>query len=285
MKHILLPTDFSDNSWNAIKYAVQLYKDDECTFYIFNAYTPIIYHVEYVLMYPAQFGLADATREASLQNLNNLVDRVAKEFETNPNHKFETIARFDTLVSGMKELIDEHHIDLVIMGTKGATGAEEILFGSNTVQIFKNIKCPTLAVPSNFEYESPREILFPTDFKIDYKKTTLDVLLDLAVNHHSRVNTLHVSTGYSLTEAQENRKLELEEFFKGTAYLYHDFESMEITDAINHFQIKHKINMLAMINNKHSFFENLFFQNPINQIGFHLNIPFLVIPSKTPKES
>jgi len=96
---------------------------------------------------------------------------------------------------------------------------------------------------------------------------------------------LHVSTGYSLTEAQENRKLELEAFFKSTAYIYQDFESMEITSAINQFQVKHKINMLTMTNNKHSFFENIFFHNPINQIGFHLNIPFLVIPSKTSKES
>jgi nucleotide-binding universal stress UspA family protein len=224
-------------------------------------------------------------RETSLQNLNNFINRIATELKSNPNHKFETIARFDTLISGIKELIEECHIDLVVMGTKGTTGAEEILFGSNTVQVFKNIKCPTLAIPSNFEYESPMEILFPTDFKIDYQKTALDVLLDMAVTHHSRINALHVSTGYSLTEAQENRKLELEEFFKSTAYLYHDFESMEIQDAISQFQVKHKINMLAMINNKHSFFENVFFQNTINQIGFHLNVPFLVIPSKTSKES
>jgi hypothetical protein len=129
------------------------------------------------------------------------------------------------------------------------------------------------------------EILFPTDFKIDYQKTDLDMLLDIAVTHYSRIHSLHVSTGYSLTEAQEIRKSELENFFKSTAYLFHDFESMEITDAINQFQVKHKINMLVMINNKHSFFENVFFQNTINQIGFHLNIPFLVIPSKTLKAS
>lgn len=285
MLSILLPTDFSDNSWNAIKYATQLFKDDKCTFHVFNAYTPVIYHVEYIMMYPAQFGLGDAARETSLAGLDKLIDRIIVENKSNPNHKFEAIARFDTLVSGVKELIDERHIDIVIMGTKGATGAEEVLFGSNTVQVFKNIKCPTLAIPSNFEYESPIEILFPTDFKIDYQKTAIDMLLDIAIKHHSRIHTMHVFTGYSLTEAQEKHKLELENLFKSIANLYHDVESMEITEAINQFQIQHKINMLAMINNKHSFFENVFFQNPINQIGFHLNIPFLVIPSKTHKTS
>ena len=54
---------------------------------------------------------------------------------------------------------------------------------------------------------------------------------------------------------------------------------MNVDEAINKFQISTKTNMLVMINNKHSFFENLFFQSKLKQIGFHLNIPFLVIPS------
>lgn len=281
MKNILLPTDFSDNSWNAIKYAIKLYKFEECTFHLFNAYIPIIYHVEYILAYPAQFGLGDAIREASLQSLDRLMGRITKEFKNNPNHKFETIARFDTLVLGLKELIEERHIDLIVMGTKGATGAKEVLLGSNTVQVFRNMKCPILAIPSDFEYESPLEILFPTDLDVDYQKTSLDLLVALALIHNSRIHVLHVSTGYDLTDMQENHKMMLENMFKSIAYLFHDVESMEISDAINKFQYTHKINMLAMINNKHSFFENLFFQNTINQIGFHLNMPFLVIPSKT----
>jgi|SRR5690606_8518113 len=279
MKNILLPTDFSDNSWNAIAYALQLYEGEECTFHLFNVYTPAIYHVEYVLSYPAQYGLVDAVRETALQGLHEIVDRISKEFN-NPNHKFETVAWFDTLVFGIKELVDERHIDLIVMGTKGATGAKEVLFGSNTVQVLKRIKSPILAIPSNFGYESPLEILFPTDLEVDYQKTAIDVLLDIAVTHHSRINAVHVSTGYVLTETQEHRKMELEKIFKNTAYLFHDFDSMEIVDAISMFQMKYKINLLAMVNNKHSFFENIFFKNTVNQIGFHLNVPFLVIPSK-----
>lgn len=42
MKRILLPTDFSENSWNAIQYAMELYKEDVCTFYLLNAYTPML---------------------------------------------------------------------------------------------------------------------------------------------------------------------------------------------------------------------------------------------------
>jgi len=280
MKNILLPTDFSDNSWNAIKYAVELYKDVECTFHLFNAYTPVIYHVEYVLINPAQFGLGDSVRDGAQEGLVKLNTRILKEFGDNSNHKFERIARFDTLVSGIKELIVERHIDLIVMGTKGATGAKGVLFGSNTVQVFKEIKCPILAIPSNYGYEAPHEILFPTDLEVNYHTSHLHLLLEIAVSHHARVNAMHVSTGYELTEEQQNNKQQLETMFNCAAFLYHDVRDMEIVDAINEFQIKHKINLLAMINNKHSFFENLFFKNTINQIGFNLSVPFLVIQSK-----
>lgn len=280
MKHILLPTDFSDNSWNAIKYAIQLFKDETCTFHLLNTYTPIIYNVEYVLGYPAQFGMGDAIRNTSQENLDAFIERISETFEENPNHKFTSLARFDTLVSGIKEFLTETKVHLIVMGTKGATGAMEVLFGSNTVHVFKGIRCPVLAIPSDFEYEKPLEILFPTDLEVDYKKFQVEALKLIAKTHNSRVNALHVSEGKELTFKQINNQLELESQFKNTSYIFHHFESMDVTAAIDKYQIKSKISLLAMINNKHSFFENLFFKSKINQIGFHIKVPFLVIPSK-----
>ena len=280
MKHILLPTDFSDNSWNAIKYAIQLFKKETCTFHLLNTYTPVIYNVEYVLGSPAQFGLEDIARNTSQDNLSKLVDRISNEFEDNPQHTFETYSRFNTLIPGINDFMEKHPIDLIVMGTQGATGAKEILFGSNTVHVFKDIKCPTLAIPSDFEYETPHELLFPTDLEVDYNHSQLKILIDIAIANHSRLNALHVSTGYELTEVQHKNKLELEHLFTKTAFIYHEVRSMNIIEAIGAFQIKHKINLLAMINNKHSMFENLFFRSTINSIGFHLTVPFLVLPSK-----
>lgn len=281
MKHILLPTDFSENSWNAIKYAIQLFKNDICTFHLLNTYTPVIYNVEYVLGYPAQFGLGDAIRNTSQENLNELVEKISETFEDNPNHKFRTLARFDTLISGIKEFLLETNTHLIVMGTKGATGAKEVLFGSNTVHVFKEIKCPVLAIPSDFDFERPHEILFPTDLEIDYNTFQIEILKQIAIANNTRVNALYVSEGNDLTFKQINNQLALETQFQDASYLFHHFESMNVTDAINHFQIKSKINLLAMANNKHSFFENLFFKSKLNQIGFHLKVPFLVIPSKS----
>lgn len=280
MKHILLPTDFSENSWNAIQYAIKLFHNESCTFHILNTYTPIIYNVEYVLGYPAQFGLGDAIRNTAQEGLNEIVTKISNTFEDHPKHQFKTLARFDTLIPGIKEFLSENKTDLIVMGTKGATGAAEVLFGSNTVHVFKAIKCPVLAIPSEFEYEKPHEILFPTDLEVDYNAFQINILKQIAIQNNARINALHVLEGKDLTFKQINNQLELESQFKDIAFLYHQFENMNVTEAIDRFQIKSKINLLAMINNKHSFFENLFFRSTINQIGFHLKVPFLVMPAK-----
>ena len=278
MKKILLPTDFSKNSLNAIRYAVQLFKDEKCVFYIMNTYTPTIYFVEFLPLSP-ESGMSDVVRVNLLKDLDEIRDKLIAEFN-NPNHTFETIAEFNTLVLEIEQLVKERSIDYIVMGTKGATGAKEILFGSNTVHVLKNAKCPVLAIPSEFDFEAPHEILFPSDFGIDFVDKHVKPILNIAEAHNSRVNILNVSTGYELTSKQENNKKKLESYFKGTAHVFHSFSYQEVSEAINKFQLKTRVNLLVMINNKHSFFENLFFKSTINQIGFHLNIPFLVTPSK-----
>ena len=72
MKKIILPTDFSENAFNAICYAVQLFKEETCTFYLVNTYTPAIYQTEYLLQSPGQIGLGDIYQSESLNNLEAL---------------------------------------------------------------------------------------------------------------------------------------------------------------------------------------------------------------------
>ncbi|WP_445957098.1 universal stress protein [Yeosuana sp.] len=278
MKKILLPTDFSDNSWNAIEYALRLFKEDICTFFLLNTYTPIIYQMQYVLINPVEYDFYDVIRDASLKGLKDIHDKIQKEFN-NPNHSFELISKFNSLIPEINEQINDNAIDLIIMGTKGATGATEVLFGTNMVHVLKHAECPVLAVPSAFIYETPKEVLFPTDYELNFEPSVLNILKEIVIKQKSRINVMHVSSGYDLTERQENNKSGLETYFKNATYLFHDVRNMDITEAIDEFQLKTKVNLLVMVNNKHSFFENLFFKSTINQIGFHLVIPFLVIPT------
>ena len=277
MKKIIVPTDFSNNAYNAIEYAVKLFKDEECVFYLIHTYTPAIYQPEYTLVHPGQIGLGDEYQANALMQLEELQATLTTQFK-NPKHIFVPHAAFNLLVDEVVKMIDNEKADLVIMGTQGATGAKEILLGSHTVHLIKKATCPVIAIPSGFKYENPIEILFPTDYEVDFEKEQLQQLLDISQEHNSSIEVMHVSSGYDLNQQQLENKEKLNYLLDDTAHLFHDLTSQGIIDAINNFQLKKRMNLLVMIRNKHTFFEKLFIEPVIKKIGFHITIPFMVIP-------
>ncbi|WP_281846759.1 universal stress protein [Olleya namhaensis] len=278
MRKILLPTDFSDNSWNAIKYALQLYKNEKCTFTLLNTFTPVIYQFEYLNEGAFQVEIFETVKEASKNKLEAFSKKIELEF-SNPNHTISQISSFNTLTEEISNLYKANVMDIIVMGTKGATGVKEVLFGSNTIHVLKTAKCPIIAIPSEFNFEKPLEILFPSDYQIDFNQKQLQPIIDIATSYHSRVNILNVKYQETITQHQESNREKLEDYFKKVAHLFHSVTNQNVPEAISEFQLKTPINLLAMINNKHSLFENLFFKSKIKQIGFHLTVPFLVIPS------
>ncbi|WP_273568521.1 universal stress protein [Maribacter halichondriae] len=86
----------------------------------------------------------------------------------NPKHTFVTLALHDYFVDAIKRESENKKIDLIVMGTKGATGLKKATVGSNTGDVITKIKQPLLAVPEDTVYEKPREIAFATDYHIGY---------------------------------------------------------------------------------------------------------------------
>ncbi|NAY92420.1 universal stress protein [Muricauda sp. JGD-17] len=278
MKRILLPTDFSENALHAIRYAVKLMKNSTCVFYLMHAYTPELYRVDYALGSPGQLGLPDNYQQKAETALKKLQSQIEKDFHDS-RHTFVSHAALNTLKMEVKRMVKNENIDLIIMGTQGVTGAGDILFGSNTVQLFRESDVPVLAVPEAYEFDELNQILFATDYKVDYSDPILDTMLELANTWNSSLNVMHVTPATGLTAAQQSNKENLEKKLTGLDYKVHDLPDQELTDAINAFQKEWSIQLLVMMQNQHSFFERLVREPVIKTIGLHTEIPFLVLPS------
>ncbi|MEW7279789.1 universal stress protein [Aquimarina sp. 2201CG1-2-11] len=279
MKRILLPTDFSDNAYNAIRYAMQFFKDEETIFYLLNTFTPASYHAEYLIENPTVYGLEDVALANSNKGLERIEIKLKKEF-ANQKHEFVRLSAFNTLIGEIKEVVDTYKIDLIVMGTKGATGAKEIFIGTHTMYTIKKVKCPVIAVPSGYQYQTPNDILFTTDYNFNPKNPFIPLLREVCGKHHSKLHVLNAYAGVLLHEKQEKTKMFLDKYLEKNTHVFHIAEDVDVLEAVEGFLAKHTINLLIMIHNKHSFFENLLFTPVINKITYHTNIPFLVIPSE-----
>ncbi len=278
MKKILIPTDFSENAWNAVQYAARLFEDFDCTFFLLNVYTPVFFSPAEGM--PVDIGFEDASRGHSLNELDKLESRIQEEIP-NTKHQYISTTSFNLLSVEVKNIVEKETIDLIIMGTKGATGAKEVFLGSNTVHIIKSSKdCPVLAIPEESDFIIPSEIAFATDFKRFYSKNELLPLIDLAkaFNATIRIVYVHQDEG-SLTQEQQFNLHMLQKYFDGLKYYQHTLtKSDSVSKSLKIFTEELDIYLLAMLQYRHGFIEKLTKEPIVKRIAFHTQIPFLIIP-------
>lgn len=273
-KKILLPADFSDNSWNAIIYALKLYADTECTFYLFHST-----NMKFSSMSNLSSKLLETMKENEMKELFELKEKV-EAANPNANHKFEIILSPNEIISALKKAIQKYDIDLIITGTKGATAAKRFFFGSNTVNMLKKVKsCPILVIPDNYKFIIPKQIAFPTDFNHLYDGTELRPIRALAELYDSKIRIVHINEEERLNDMQEYNMIKLDTYFNTINHRFHWIPNYtKKTKEINVFIKDLNIDILAIVNYSHGFIENIIKEPVIKKIGFHPIIPFLVIP-------
>ncbi|PKV48283.1 nucleotide-binding universal stress UspA family protein [Aquimarina sp. MAR_2010_214] len=279
MKRILVPTDFSNNAYSALFYATRLFQDQECHFCILNTFdvdTPVLTSRMNTAKGDSLYQqLSNESQEKLTETLHSIV-RDTEDL----NHTFETISVSKKLTDTINKTIKSKKIDLVVMGTKGASGAKEVLIGSNTVKVIKKIKdCTILAVPDEFDFKKPIEIGFATDFKCLYTIESLKPLLEIVTVFSSNIRVMHIHEEEKLDEIQEHNLKSLKENLKGHNYCIHWIPRFtQKAKLINEFIDEMNIDMLCMSQYKHSLMESIVHEPVIKKIGFHLSVPFLVIP-------
>lgn len=280
MKRILIPTDFSSNAWNAISYAMQLLQDQECDFFLLNTYTPVIPSSRFMAPMVNGIRIEDAVRSASENGLASTVEKIKKRFD-NPKHRFETISSFNLLADEVKDVVESYGIDLIVTGTKGASGMDEVFMGSNTVRIIKNTKkCPILAIPQNFGYSTPSEIAFATDFNRFYSLSELMPLIDLAKSFHATIRIVYVQYEIkALTELQQFNLNMLRKYFNDIEHYVHTVSELNsVSQTLEVFSKELDIHLLAMLHYQHSYMEKMTREPIVKRTAFHTQIPLLVIP-------
>ncbi|WP_179374271.1 universal stress protein [Winogradskyella wichelsiae] len=272
-KNILLPTDFSDNAWSAALYAIKLYANEQCTFHFLHSTK-----MKASSMSNISNKLISVLVENAEKDLGQLKAKVEKEY-ANENHTFKVFLSTNLLHNSIEVLVEKEAIDIIVIGTKGATLAKEIMFGSNTVNVIKQIKkCPVLVIPNEYKYIQPEEIAFPTDYNRPYGEE-LSALKDLADLYNSKIRIVHINTEEAISKTQKQNLALLKIGLDHNDSIFHWMPNCDKKEkAINDFIKELKINILVMINYKHSFLENLVKEPVIKNIGFHPTIPFLVIP-------
>lgn len=279
MHTILIPTDFSESSWNALFTALKLYSEVECNFVLFNAFEP---RAADLLGEKSKERLA-VLYESMEQHSETELDKILQYLSanhTNSRHRFEKAALADDLLEGLEQLLEKRDTDIIVMGTQGASGAKEVFLGSNTVRVIRQVRnCPVLAVPEDYNFQTLKKVLFPSDFTRPFSEHELQQLLKLLTVWNARLMILHITSGDKLTTEQQAFREMLIDRLQGTDYTFHqDDQATDLSTAIANFAREERADIIALIHYRHSFMERLTREPVIKQVAFSTKVPLLILP-------
>ena len=276
-KRVLLPTDYSKNALNAIRYAMELYSNVQCDFYILNVFHVSGYTLDSMRVPETGEPYYEAAKKESEEGMERLMQMI-KLHPQNDKHRFHTITTFNSLAEAIKIVIDKKDIDIIIMGTKGITESRARIFGTNTVNVMERVKaCPVLAVPNDYMFEIPKKIVFPTDYKSPFKRKEIGDLIAMAKLYDAKINVVHIEKDKDgkLSRKEDANKELLKEILQGTDYEMHFLQADKISDGINTFIEKHNCQMVVFLNRKHLFFGSILSNPLVKKIGYDPQVPIL----------
>lgn len=220
MKKILVPTDFSDQAENALKVAAQLAKKHGSEIYLLH-----------MLELPLQ--------EIDAMNTPSPLPE-AMFFMKLAHQKFETLMASDYLEGivvqdivksypSFSSVIDTCHqleVDLIVMGSHGASGFMEMFIGSNAEKVVRTSDLPVLVIKNTHAEFTVDRFVFASDFNKDNKKTYLQAT-EFAQAFGAKMHLVMVNTANNFTSTSEAKKrihdfIKDSEFKDYTVHIYND---------------------------------------------------------------
>ena len=278
MKNILIPTDFSENAWNAIEYALQFFGKSSCNFYILHVSTSADSPYREEVVTQGDIKVSAAVKSPSKKLLHKTIERIIKSPYSNSKHKFYPVMDRHYIINSIRKQVVEKKIDFIVMGTRGASGINRLAVGSNTGNVITKVKCTTLVVPENAKFECLKELAFPTDFSSFYHAETLQPMADIVEANHAAVRALHINrTRDELNEDQKKNKEFLDDYFNNQEHSFHFLSSQHIEDAMQDFVENKHINLIAMLAKNLNYLQKILFHPTTSKASYYTDVPFLVL--------
>jgi nucleotide-binding universal stress UspA family protein len=241
MKRILVPVDFSDYSIEALKIAAQIAKKNKCQI--------ILLHL---LELPHQgtdaFGNGNSIPEIvffknkAIEKLEELMDSAFLQ----GLEVFESI-EFKKVDEGIVDASTKNHVDLIVMGSHGTSGFNELLVGSNTEKIVRYSKIPVLVIKKGTKEFNPTHFVFATDFSKETKKP-FRRMLEFAKVFQSKLYIVTICTpaSFKVTHIIEKISEDFLANFDIENYSTHIYNDTNIENGILNFANSVNADLIGM---------------------------------------
>ena len=279
MKQILVPTDFSSCAGNAISFAVQSAKLLPAEITLLHATgLPGTLHTDYA-------GVNKTFRDQQLKDDANQLMALKQSIEQRHDIHVRTLITAVPLKEAIVEATAAGNFDLVIMGTLGASGLKEKLWGSNTAAVIERSNIPVLAIPHEYTWKKPEKFLLATG-NFEKEPALLNKVFELA-----DLFMAHVDVAVFTDEGDE--AIAFLEHARNAPWYEHLLSQRYGDQTVSTAQLSGKnfektlqdhirdngIDVLVMITYKRGSWDKIFHPSRTKRMSYHTKVPLLAIPA------
>lgn len=274
MKTFIVPTDFSDTSKNAARYAAQVAAQ---------------LRTANILLYNSFDKIATGSDSSVMQNdheaRKKIMELALESVKTDmlsiaPGIHVSCIAEEESsFIDGLERLARHQKADLIIMGINGATRLAQIFMGSNTLSMVNKNICPVMIVPPDASFSNINNIAFTTDLKDVEKTTPIKSILSFLEIFKPTLHIVNVDSEHyvELTEEYKAERAKLDAMFNDYTREYSFIRLYDFIEAINQFVVDRKIDVIMSVPKNHSFLGGLFSSSYTKKLAYHSHVPLVAI--------
>jgi nucleotide-binding universal stress UspA family protein len=277
MRNLLVPTDYSANAHNAFVYALGIASK-------LNADITAIHTFELPVLDPrapsrTAKDIVDNEKDEQLYQKNK---ELAKMHQAATEmgllgQPLDLLLSEGDLVDKICEAAHETHTDMVIMGTKGASGLKEVFFGSNAAKMLEQATCPVLAVPENATFKGINKIAYFSNFD-ESDIEILARLAELVAPFNSEIHLVHIVLSEKARAIATNNLRTLAEELKSLTNLSVYSQTLlnsDLLEGMLSYAALAEIDIISMLSHKRGFFDNLFTSSNTQKTVQHTEVPLL----------
>ncbi|MFY0601413.1 MAG: universal stress protein [Cyclobacteriaceae bacterium] len=275
MKKILIPYDFSPEAEYALDAAVQFDKIEPCEIHIVHV---VEVPSSYLSLFPeyGSIGVDGIYSDEIIRSVEDKLDKVKAEI-SGLGISVKSSTLYGKPFQSIQNAIIAEEADLIIMGSKGATGLKEIFVGSNAERIIRCAKVPVLTLKQKIDLEEISDLVYATDFSID---NSLKFVKQIQKLLYLKIKLLKVFNSNDWTYTKRTALEKTEEFGIDSMlrnYSVHVIDSPFVTDGILQFAHEKKADLIVMGTHGYTGIGHLIAGSNAEGVANHSKIPIFTV--------
>jgi len=275
MKKILVPCDFSNTAVQAFRFACQVAAIGKGEIYLLNIIElPSLHSSVLVPIHTYENAFLKEVKTKAHRNFEKLKDKWGGKV------KIHHVVEQGSVAEGVKRFVDRKRIDLIVMGTHGASGIREFTVGSNAEKIVRSARVPVISIKKFMNVAALHYIVFPTDTKVSKELISSLQLLQRFLKARLHILYVNVPSNFSPDRYTEKKLIQLTRDFQMKNCSVHIYNDIDEESGIINFSSKFKNKIIAMSTHGRKGLNHLMRGSVAEDVVNHIDCPIWTLAEK-----